>query len=97
MILDDTDNANRKNFVPLQSLTWCSPGNFSQGDQEPALGAHWFQITITCVKERIEGGDETKNQRGRGGGGWIEILSTVTSTQILNHETPPPQKKKKKN
>ena len=46
-----------------------------QGDQEPALaepalGAHWFQITVTYVKERIQGGDETKKPKreGRGGG-----------------------------
>ena len=32
-ILDDADSANRNNFVPSQSFTWCSPGNFSQGDQ----------------------------------------------------------------
>ena len=32
-ILDDTDSANSNNFVPSKSFTWCSPGNFSQGDQ----------------------------------------------------------------
>ena len=28
-ILDDADSANRNNFVPSQSFTWCSPGNFN--------------------------------------------------------------------
>ena len=32
-IFDDADSANRNNFVPAQSFTWCSPGNFSQGDR----------------------------------------------------------------
>ena len=32
-ILDDTDSADRHNFVPSQSFTGSSPGNFSQGDQ----------------------------------------------------------------
>ena len=32
-ILDDAESANRDNFVPSQSFTWCSPGNFSQDDQ----------------------------------------------------------------
>ena len=32
-ILDDADSANRNNFLPSQSFTWCSPGNFSRGDQ----------------------------------------------------------------
>ena len=32
-ILDDTDSADRHNFVPSQSFTGCSPGYFSQGDQ----------------------------------------------------------------
>ena len=32
-ILDDADSANRNNFVPSQSFTWCSPANVSQGDQ----------------------------------------------------------------
>ena len=32
-ILDDTDSADRHNFVPSQSFTGCSPGNVSQGDQ----------------------------------------------------------------
>ena len=32
-ILDDADSANRNNFVPSQSFTWCSPGNVSQGHQ----------------------------------------------------------------
>ena len=48
------------------------------------------------LKREYEGGHEIKNQRGKEGR-WIEILSTATSTQILNHKTtPPPQKKKKK-
>ena len=38
-ILDDADSANRNNFVPTQSFTWCSPGNFSQGDQNQMLTA----------------------------------------------------------
>ena len=34
-ILDDADSANRNNFVAFQSFAWlCSPGNFSQGDQQ---------------------------------------------------------------
>ena len=32
-ILDDADSANRNNFVPSQSFTWCSPANVSQGDR----------------------------------------------------------------
>ena len=98
-MLDNTDYANRNNFVPFQSLKWCSPGNFSQGDQEPALAepaldAHWFQITVTCVKREYEGGDETKKPKRERVGGWIEILSTAPSTKILNHKTtPPPQNK----
>ena len=32
-ILDDADSTNRNNFVPSQSFTWCSPGNFSQRDK----------------------------------------------------------------
>ena len=36
-ILEDADSANRNNFVPAQSFTWCSPGNFSQGDRYPKV------------------------------------------------------------
>ena len=32
-ILNDADSANRNNFVLSQSFIWCSPGNFSQGDE----------------------------------------------------------------
>ena len=48
---------------------------------KPALGAHWFQITVTCVdRELWLGSKETtqnkqKTDRGSegGGGGMIEI------------------------
>ena len=33
-ILDDADFANHVNFVPSQSFTWCSPGNFFPGDSK---------------------------------------------------------------
>ena len=44
------------------------------------LGAHLFQITVTCVKQRIVG-------RKKNGGGKKVILSTSTSTQIPNQKT----------
>ena len=50
---------------------------------KPALGAHWFQITVTCVKQRIVG----KEKIGKGGEGKIVILPTSTSTQIPQHKT----------
>ena len=55
----------------------------SQGDQEPALaepalGSHWFQITVICVKERIEGGDETKKPKGGGEGGGLDRNSVYS-------------------
>ena len=45
------------------------------------LGAHLFQITVTCVKQRIVGREKN------GGGGKKVILSTSTSTQIPNQKT----------
>ena len=33
---------------------------------KPALGAHWFQITVTCIKERIVGRDK------KWGGGGVD-------------------------
>ena len=56
------------------------------------IGAHWFQITVTCVKERIVGKDE-KRPKNWEGAGKIVILSTSTSTQIPNYKT---SRKKKK-
>ena len=32
-LLENADSANRNNFVPSQSFTWCSLGNLAQGDQ----------------------------------------------------------------
>ena len=60
---------------------------------KPALGAHWFQITVTCVKQRIVG--KEKKQGAGKGGVKIVILSTSTSTQIPNHKIS--KKRKKKN
>ena len=56
-------------------------------------GAHWLQITVSCVKERIVGRmkkGRKKQREGVKGGGWIkirQILSTVTSIQSSNHKT----------
>ena len=99
-ILDNVDSANRNNFVPSQSFTWSSLGNFSHGHQylkvnfqtapKPALGAHWFKITVAGIKERSVGRDQKKiigKEGGRGGGCKIVILSTCASTQIPNHKT----------
>ena len=56
-------------------------------------GAHWLQITVSCVKERIVGRmkkGRKKQREGVKGGGWIkirQILSTATSIQSSNHKT----------
>ena len=49
---------------------------------KPAIGAHWFQTTVTCIKERIACRDEKKHWEG-GSRGKIVILSASTSTQTL--------------
>ena len=33
------------------------------------IGAHWFQITVTCVRQRIVGRDGKKVKKGREGEG----------------------------
>ena len=54
---------------------------------------NWFQITVTCVRQRILGRDG-KHPLGKGVGGGVvkrmeihKIPSTATSTQIPNQKT----------
>ena len=54
------------------------------------MGAHWFQISVTCIKEKIVCGEEKNWEGGRGGK--IVILPKSTSPQIPNNKT---SKKKK--
>ena len=51
------------------------------------MGAHWFQISVTCFKEKIVFREEKKWEGGRGGGGKIVILPKSTSPQIPNNKT----------
>ena len=56
---------------------------------KPALGAHRFQITVTCVRQRILGRKYTTPYE-KGGGAKTrirEMLSTASSSQIPNHDT----------
>ena len=50
------------------------------------MGAHWFQISVTCIIEKIVFREE-KNWEGGRGGGKIVILPKSTSPQIPNNKT----------
>ena len=41
---DSANRQNRNNFVPSQNSTWCSPGNFSQGD----LTRYYIYLNVNC-------------------------------------------------
>ena len=69
--LGDADSANYITLsYPAQSFTWCSLENVSYEQErnvncstapKTALGAHWFQITVTCDRELWVGpGKKTK-------------------------------------
>ena len=69
-------DALRKTFLKVTNIWTAS---------KPVLGARWFQISVTCVKERVVGGDKKNREGGRGDK--IVILSTSSSSQIPNHKT----------
>ena len=48
-ILDDANSVNRNNFVPSQSFTWCSAGNFSQGDQYKTKLLNGTETSFRCA------------------------------------------------
>ena len=90
-ILDDADSTNRDNTSELCMMLsgkpfsrW--PISKSKLTPKPALGAHWFQITVTWIKERILGRDK----KHRGGPGRVgegeDIMSKSTWKQIPNQE-----------